>query len=51
MCKELDLVKILEKVPKGTKLYSLWNYIVPVDKFDFKDLTVNTEDNYGMAVG
>lgn len=22
MCKELDLVKILEKVPKGTKLYS-----------------------------
>lgn len=23
MCKELDLVKILEKVPKGTKLYSL----------------------------
>lgn len=149
MCKELDLVKILEKVPKGTKLYSIidgevaltairsssfpilvtdkfgnnhshtiegkyrntgvgecvlfpskgcrdwsnfkldlpegthvmvssdkkdwslrfyhkdkraynlgnrcgdstpWNYIVPVDKFDFKDLTVNTEDNYGMAV-
>lgn len=26
-----------------------WMYIVPVDKFDFKDLTVNTEDNYGTA--
>lgn len=26
-----------------------WGYIVPVDKFDFKDLTVNTEDNYGTA--
>ena len=26
-----------------------WQYIVPVDKFDFKDLTFNTEDNYGTA--
>lgn len=25
-----------------------WRYIVPVNKFDFKDLTVNTEDNYGF---
>lgn len=28
---------------------SSWNYIVPVDKFDYNTLTFNTEDNYGTA--
>lgn len=27
-----------------------WGYIVPVDKFDFNNLTFNKEDNYGMNV-
>lgn len=27
-----------------------WSYVVPVDKFDFNNLTFNTKDNYGMAV-
>lgn len=26
-----------------------WNYIVPVDKFNFTDCSFNKEDNYGTA--
>ena len=28
-----------------------WCFIVPVDKFDFNNLTFNKEDNYGKIVG
>lgn len=28
---------------------SQWKYTIPVDKFNFKDRTFNTEDNYGTA--
>lgn len=28
---------------------SQWKYIIPVDKFNFKDRTFNIEDNYGTA--
>lgn len=47
MCKELDLVKILEKAPKGTKLYSTIDGEVTLTAIGSSSFPILVTDKFG----